>query len=201
MVRFDCPPSASCSKDRPVNCVTSTGVNSLLRYGRVDPKRPFSGIQTMLRPAVAIVPRRVGRPQTQSPTAWCLRAAAITPAGQNGASESTSGTSTSRTNGLKIIRPSVVNMIARNRDLGDFCGSRKPPSSTNRPLIHKLRCALRSNRPCDYDFAAPVTPSWSLRVIKIPSQHGHSTSYPLTRDENAEGCGKVVIALNASGAR
>ena len=147
MVRFDCPPSASSSKDRPVNCVTSTGVNSLLRYGRVDPKRPFSGIQTMLRPAVAIVPRRVGRPQTQSPTAWCLRAAAITPAGQNGASESTSGTSTSRTNGLKIIRPSVVNMIARNRDLGDFCGSRKPPSSTNRPLIHKLRCALRSNRP------------------------------------------------------
>ena len=32
-------------------------------------------------------------------------------------------------------------------------------------------------------------------------QHGHSPSYPLTRAENAVGCGKVVIALNASGAR
>ena len=32
-------------------------------------------------------------------------------------------------------------------------------------------------------------------------QHGHSPSYPLTRAENAVGCGRVVIALNASGAR
>ena len=32
-------------------------------------------------------------------------------------------------------------------------------------------------------------------------QQGHSPSYPLTRAANADGCGRVMIALNANGAR
>lgn len=32
-------------------------------------------------------------------------------------------------------------------------------------------------------------------------QHGHSPSYPLTSAVNADGCGMVIIALNANGAR
>ena len=32
-------------------------------------------------------------------------------------------------------------------------------------------------------------------------QHGHSPSCPLMSDENAVGCGMVMIALNANGAR
>src|SRR5258708_1606881 len=35
----------------------------------------------------------------------------------------------------------------------------------------------------------------------VRRQHGHSPSNPLTSARNADGCGSVVIALNASGAR
>ncbi len=51
------------------------------------------------------------------------------------------------------------------------------------------RCALRSHRP-------NYPPSANGR-----RQQGHSPSCPWIRAENAVGCGMVMIALNASGAR
>ena len=58
-------------------------------------------------------------------------------------------------------------------------------------------CATDVRKAASYDHIARAYDSSANGLL----QHGHSPSYPLTRAENAVGCGKVVIALNASGAQ
>jgi hypothetical protein len=83
-------------------------------------------------------------------------------------------------------------VVAGLRRAGFLGGMRAGDKSVNRLRYRRTHRnssnLLRSHRLCQAS-AKPLR------------QHGHSPSCPLSSAENAVGCGSVMIALNASGAR
>ena len=77
---------------------------------------------------------------------------------------------------------------------------------TLRPLPCTIRRACGSED-APTQIAEPRLPGWTGHIHFVQDasanrvrQHGHSPSYPLRSAANADGCGIVMMALNASGA-
>jgi len=90
--------------------------------------------------------------------------------------------------GLATAPPKALSRQATSSaDLGTAC---QPASVAPAAARNGIFLARTGHIACDYDASA-----------KDRRQQGHSASCPVTTVNSAVGCGRVVIALSASGAR
>ncbi len=108
--------------------------------------------------------------------------------------------SAGRNTGVLSIRPqtarsSVRDRRTRHKRVGTGFDSRD--NATNDLLFSERAVGDPSRlRTC----VGGIDRSYEASANRL-RQQGHSPSYPLMRAENADGCGSVMIALNANGAR
>jgi hypothetical protein len=111
----------------------------------------------------------------------------INAVGGCGGSPSCSGNHFPELNGCATKMPAASN---RNGEtIEDIRSIRMVEKEPTRKAFFGVRCTLRAHRPC---HVASVKRLW---------QHGHAPSNPRTSAKKALGCGSVIIARNAGGAR